>query len=152
MLRPSRFARAVAAALAPCVLASSCNSVTPPPRSQSGPGVTVRHRLLLRDNPVDPGEASRCYGRCQEAKTPGEYLECLATCPGYEETDGEYCSKSEVPPVAACITVRRIPEQEEPPPGYVVLAVVAGFALIAATASLCASSSTRCGADYPPPR
>src|SRR5687768_4892831 len=81
--------RATALLLSLSVLSASCNSATPPARSRSEAGPSVRYRLLLRDNAVDPGEASRCYGRCQAAATPALYLECLSSCPGFEKTDGE---------------------------------------------------------------
>jgi hypothetical protein len=112
---------------------------------------TIRYRLLLRENPVSPQEASHCYSECQSAKTPKTYVECLSACPGFETTDGEYCSKSEVPPVAACLTVRKIPIAKETPPGLVVLAIVGQFALVVGAASLCNISSSQC-ARFPPPQ
>jgi hypothetical protein len=115
---------------------------------------TTRYRLLLRENPVDPGEAFRCYGKCQAAPSPSQYLECLGTCPGFDVTPDEYCANTEVPPVAACLTVRKVPRASEPDPGLVVLAVVGTFALVVAATSLCASSQSQCGYDYrnyPPP-
>jgi hypothetical protein len=129
----------------------ACNSV-PPAKPAKRPD-TVRYRLLLRENAVDPGEASRCFFACQSAATPNAYIDCLSECPGFETTPGEYCSNTEVPPVAACLTVRKIPAKSEPPPGMVVLEVVGGFALIVATASLCAVSNTQCGFyAFPPPK
>ena len=114
-------------------------------------GDTVRYRLLLRDNPVNPAEASRCYGSCQSARTPKAYVECLSACPGFETTPGEYCSNTEVPPVAACLTARKIPLGKETPPGLVVLAVVGQFALVVGAAALCNVSSSQCGSQLPPP-
>jgi hypothetical protein len=108
----------------------------------------VRYRLLLRENPVDPGEAFRCHGRCQTETSPIKYLECLATCPGFDITPNEYCSNYEVPPVAACLTVRRVPKTSEPDPGLVVLAVVGSFLLVVGAASLCSSSKSQCGYGY----
>jgi hypothetical protein len=114
-------------------------------RSLSSAHDTVRYRLLLRDNPVDPGEAFRCHGHCQTEGSPQGYLECLEKCPGFDITPNEYCSKYEVPPVAACLTVRRIPKTQEPDPGLVVLAVVGSFLLVVGAASLCNSSRSQCG-------
>lgn len=112
----------------------------------------VRYRLRLRDNPVDSGEAFRCYGRCQAEKTPQSYLDCLSACPGFEKTVGMRCDATEVPPESACFTVRKLQAGTEAPPGMVVIAVVAGVALVVALSSICASSTQQCGYyDYPPP-
>jgi len=112
----------------------------------------VRYRLRLRDNPVDAGEAFRCYGRCQSEKAPQSYLACLVECPGFEKTTGMRCDATEVPPESACFTVRRQPASTETPPGMVVIAVVAGVALVVALSSLCTSSTQQCGYyQYPPP-
>ena len=129
---------------------ASCNSV--PAKQPKRDDNTVRYRLLLRENPVSPRQASLCYSECQQASTPKRYVECLRLCPGFEETAGEYCSKSEVPPVAACLTVRRIPATKEPPPGLVVLAIVGSWALVVAASSLCNVSSSQCGIPLPPPQ
>src|SRR5215213_6348048 len=122
-----------------------CNSVPPKAPKQEG---TVRYRLLLRENPVSPQEASHCFSQCQSATTPKAYVECLSACPGFEITDGEYCSKTEVPPVAACLTARKIPRAKETPPGLVVLAIVGEFALVVGAASLCSISSSQCGYHF----
>src|SRR6185295_17687488 len=82
---------------------------------------TTRYRLLLRENPVDPGEAMRCFAACQPQESPRAYLDCLRACPGFEVTPEEYCAPDEVPPVAACFTARKVPVKAEPPPGMVVL-------------------------------
>jgi len=108
----------------------------------------ARYRLLLRENPVDPGQAFRCYGQCQSQSTPVGYLQCIAACPGFEITQGTRCSRQDVPPVSACFTVRQIAKQSEPEPGWVVLAVLANVALIVTLASVCASSSSQCGYGY----
>jgi hypothetical protein len=108
----------------------------------------ARYRLLLRENPVDSGQAFRCYGQCQAQTTPQGYLQCLSQCPGFDITQGVRCGSHEVPPIAACFTVRQIPKQSEPSPGWVVLAVVANMALIVTLASVCASSSSQCGYGY----
>ncbi|HKY36301.1 MAG TPA: hypothetical protein VJN18_10205 [Polyangiaceae bacterium] len=127
----------------------SCNA---PPKTPKRDGNTVRYRLLLRENPLSPRDASHCYAQCQSVSTPQRYVECLSECPGFEMTPGEYCSKSEVPPVAACLTVRRIPATKEPPPGLVILAVVGAWALAITAVSLCNSSSSQCGMPLPPPQ
>ena len=107
----------------------------------------VRYRLLLRDNPVDPREASLCYAGCQSEPTPGDYLACLSECPGFEVTPGAVCAKRDVPPAAACLVVRRLKQSEEVDSGLVVLGVVGAFVLVVTAASLCASSNLQCG-DY----
>lgn len=125
-----------------------CNSVTAkhPKRPD-----TVRYRLLLRENPVSSSEASRCFSACQSTTTPNAYIDCLSACPGFETTPGEYCSKTEVPPVAACLTATKIPAKSEPPPGAVVLAIIGGVALVVGAGALCSISSSQCG-RWPPPR
>lgn len=114
----------------------------------------VRYRLPLRGNSVSPREASLCYGECQSASSPGEYLDCLAECPGFEVTPGAPCGARDVPPQSACLVVRRVHETDEVAQGMVVVGVVAGFALIVTAASLCASSNSQCGYayEYPPPK
>lgn len=126
-----------------------CNNVEVKRPRRSGE--TIRYRLLLRENRVSPSEASRCFAACQSARTPNKYVDCLTECPGFEATPGEYCSNTEVPPVAACLTVRKIPVTKEPPTGLVVLAVVGQMALVVGAASLCSISNSNCGL-YPPPR
>jgi hypothetical protein len=110
----------------------------------------VRYRLLLRENQVDPGEAFRCYGHCQDEPDPRAYLECLSACPGFEVTPGESCDKYEIPPQAACLTARELPASAEVPPGLVVLAVVGTVMLVVGASSLCALSSSQCGVVGPP--
>ena len=118
-------------------------------------GSVVRYRLLLRENPVDPGEAFRCYGQCQDELKPKAYLACLSACPGFEVTPGATCEKYEVPPEAACLTARKLPATTEVPPELVVLAVIGSYVVVVGAASLCALSSNHCGAyglqRYPPP-
>lgn len=121
----------------------------------SDPGA-ARYRLPLRYNPVDPGRAFRCYGQCQAQGTPAGYMQCLSECPGFEVTQGVRCAAEEVPPIAACFTVRQMPAQSEPSPGWVVLAIIANVALVVTLASVCASSASQCGYGYyyppgPPP-
>jgi hypothetical protein len=115
----------------------------------------VRYKLPLRDNTVDKHQASLCYGECQRETSPGDYLSCLSECPGFEVTAGETCSKNDVPPVAACLVVRKMKQTTEPDQtGLVVLGVVGSFVLVVTAASLCASSSsTQCGYyEVAPPR
>jgi len=112
----------------------------------------IRYRLKLRHNPVDPGEAFRCYGRCQKVVDGKAYVECLSSCPGFEKTVGLSCDAQEIPPEAACLTVRKVPLNKEPDPGLVVLGVVGGVALVVGLASICNLSSSHCDPDYPPPR
>ncbi len=108
----------------------------------------ARYRLLLRHNPVDPGEAFRCYGRCQSEKTPQGYLRCLTECPAFEVDQGLACKPSEVPPIAACITARRLDiQKDELAPGYVVVATILSIALVVSAASACVSS-INCGGNY----
>jgi hypothetical protein len=107
----------------------------------------ARYRLLLRENPVDPGQAFRCYGACQEHTKPDGYLGCLTQCPAFEVTEGIACEPYEVPPIAACITARKLPRKDELSPGYVVVAVLANVALIVALGAAC-SAATSCGAAY----
>jgi hypothetical protein len=126
-----------------------CNGVPAKPPKRPD---TVRYRLLLRENPVNPREASHCFAQCQSTTTPKAYVECLSQCPGFETTDGEYCSKTEVPPVAACLTVRKVPAGKETPPGMIVLAVIGQVALVVGAASLCSISSSQCGMQLPPPQ
>lgn len=126
---------------------TSASSHLQTPRDLEDPNA-ARYRLLLRENPVDPGQAFRCYGQCQSQGSPQGYLQCLAACPGFEITQGVRCSDHDLPPVSACFTVRQIPKQSEPSPGWVVLAVLANVALIVTLASVCSSSSSQCGYGY----
>lgn len=114
------------------------------------PGV-VRYRLPLRKNPIDPGLALHCYADCQPRTTAEDYIRCLEDCPGFETTAGVACSAEEVPPIAACFTARQVPPASEPERGTIVIGVVAGFALVVALASVCASSSTQCHATLETP-
>ena len=108
----------------------------------------MSYRVPLRDNPVDAGSAFRCYGHCQDQENPKEYLACLSDCPGFVITPGEACDAHDVPPVAACVTVRKIHKTEQLDSGTVVLAVVGSFLLVVGVASLCASSHSQCGYGY----
>jgi len=145
-----RFQRVVSVLLVGMV---ACNSVKPThPKRESN---TIRYRLLLRENPVSPSDAAHCYVGCQSAATPNAYVDCLSACPGFEKTPGEYCSNTDVPPEAACLTVHKIPAKNEPPPGLVVLAIVGEVALVVGAASVCAISNTPCGyplGPIPPPK
>lgn len=115
----------------------------------------VRYRLLLRENPVDSAEAFRCYGACQEHDTPTGYVRCLEECPGFDITPGITCAGHEVPPAAACFTARKVSADDEIPPGYIVLSVMASVAVIVALSSVCnstasAGASANCGWGYQP--
>jgi hypothetical protein len=136
-----------AALLAGCLACSSSTGPSNTADALEDPGVS-RYRLLLRNNPVDAGAAFRCYGQCQSQQSPVGYLQCLGECPGFDVTRGVRCSDTEVPPIAACFTIRQIPKQSEPSAGWVVLAVIADVALIVTLASVCASSSSQCGYGY----
>jgi len=105
----------------------------------------TRYRLRLRENPVDPGEAFRCYGHCQEQATPRGYVACLTNCPGFERTPQEYCTQEEVPPVAACFTVRKVIAKPPPDESLVVIGIVGAFLLVIGAQSLCTASESRCG-------
>lgn len=144
---PRRGAAFLSLLLAVCL---GCSSAAPKAGTASDlddPNA-ARYRLQLRENPVDPGQAFRCYGQCQSQDGPKGYLQCLTECPGFEITPGVRCASDEVPPIAACFTVRQIPRQSEPDPGWVVLAVIANVALIVTLASVCASSQSQCGYGY----
>ncbi|MES1187922.1 MAG: hypothetical protein ABUL60_29155 [Myxococcales bacterium] len=132
------------------VLLLACNHV--PPKQPKREGETIRYRLLLRGNPVSSADAAHCFAQCQSAETPNKYVDCLSACPGFETTPGEYCSNTDVPPEAACLTVRVISAKKEPPAGVVVLAIIGEVALVVGAASLCSISSTQCGMQMPPPR
>jgi hypothetical protein len=132
------------------VVLLGCNSV--PAKHPKRQGDTIRYRLLLRENPVSPTDAAHCFAGCQSAETPNKYVDCLSACPGFETTPGEYCSNTDIPPEAACLTVRKVSAKKELPPGLVVLAVVGEVALVVGAASLCSISSTQCGWQMPPPK
>lgn len=146
---PAAWKRATHHSLAPLLcLAVACGGS---PKGARGGGDydpdVARYRLPLRHNPVDPGEAFRCYGNCQNQSTPDGYLGCLAQCPAFEVTQGVACGVDDVPPLAACITARRLPDREELNRGYRVVATVAGVALVVALGVACASTQS-CGAYY----
>jgi hypothetical protein len=98
---------------------------------------------------MDPALALHCYADCQPRTTPEDYMSCLEACPGFETTAGVACGAEEVPPIAACFTARQLPPASEPEPGTLVIGVVAGFSVVVALASVCASSSTQCYAISP---
>jgi hypothetical protein len=105
---------------------------------------TVRYRLLLRDNAVDPAQAHHCWASCQSRLTPETYIECLSDCPGFELTENAQCAPTEVPPVAACFTGRPTLPASEPQPGAVVLGVFGGLEFTVGLVSVCASQTTQC--------
>ncbi len=135
-----------------CSRAGASHKPNAPAGRRTGlPGEVMSYRLLLRDNPVDPGEAFRCYGHCQDRASPKAYVDCLSACPGFEVDQGVACDEHDVPPAAACLTVHKIPAKEVDA-GLVVLAVVGSYALVVGVASVCAMSHSQCGNDtYPPP-
>jgi hypothetical protein len=98
----------------------------------------------LSENPVDPGQALRCHGSCQQRETPESYLQCLSECPGFEQTPGVACEANEVPPLAACFTARPVPVGSEPKAGSVIVGVVANVALVVGVAAICASQTEPC--------
>lgn len=121
-------------------------------RSASGARLdpdVVRYRLPLRENPIDSGEAFRCYGACQPEETPVAYLQCLRQCPGFDTTHGVVCADYEVPPYAACLTARKLRPDEELDPGWVALGTAAGVVIAVSLASLCSSSSSCSNWGYP---
>jgi hypothetical protein len=133
-----------------CCFLMSCLCCAGPQKKDPSAAIrdpdAVRYRLILRDNSVDKGEAFRCYGACQSATTPDGYVRCLSECPGFETDPGYKCADYEVPPIAACLTARKVRSTDEITPGYVVLSVVAGVAITVALASVCsASASSQCG-------
>lgn len=109
---------------------------------------TVRYRLLLRDNRVDKGEAFRCYGACQKQGSPKGYVDCLTECPGFERDPGFMCADYEVPPIAACLTVRKVDADDELDPALIVLANVAGVALVVGLSSVCAATTSPSNCMY----
>ena len=125
-----------------------CNNA--PAKTPKRAGETIRYRLLLRQNPVSPADAAHCFSECQAAETPNKYVDCLSACPGFEKTPGEYCSNTDIPPEAACLTVRTVSAKKEVPPGLVVLAIVGEVALVVGAVSLCNISSSQCGLQVPP--
>jgi hypothetical protein len=146
-VEPCEVERWVAALLIGCL---HCAGATPAPVTSAATGGSAevtRYRLPLRDNPVDPGQALRCYGACQSQDTPEKYLACLAECPGFEQTPGIACAPNEVPPLAACFTARPLAAGSEPDRSSVVIAVVADVAFVVGLASVCASQTEPCAAS-----
>lgn len=145
--------RALAALLVATVACSGRGVNSPSTTGLNVSPNAIRYRLKLRKNPVDPGAAFRCFGACQGAAAPKEYVECLSACPGFEKTPGMECAPSETPPEAACVTVHKVPKATEPDPGLVVLAVVGEVMLVVGAAAVCkaSTSGSGCGAQMPPP-
>lgn len=135
--------------LALLVAVGSCGGKKRPPGGVRRDADVIRYRLPLRENPVDSGEAFRCYGACQPEETPVGYLECLRKCPGFDTTHGLTCADYEVPPYAACITARKLRPDEELAPGWVALGTMAGVLVAVSLASLCSSSSSCNNWGYP---
>lgn len=158
-----RLRRAAASLL---VLALGCSGIKPPQKANSPwaqrtawarrtapPGELMSYRLPLRDNPVDAGGAFRCYGHCQDRESPKAYVDCLSECPGFEVDQGIACDEHDVPPVAACLTVRKIPLTKEVDKTLVVIAIIGSYLLVVGAASVCSISHSQCGSfyTYPPP-
>ncbi len=136
------------------VLAGSLASCGGSKRASNGAKLdpdVVRFRLPLRENPIDPAAAFRCYGSCQPEETPTSYLACLKECPAFDTTHGITCADYEVPPYAACLTARKLRPNEELEPGWVIVGAIAGLAIIVSLASLCSSANgSNCGSwGYP---
>lgn len=129
------------------VVMAGCGNKPSPGVPRRDPEV-VRYRLLLRENPVDSAEAFRCYGACQEHDTPTGYVRCLEECPGFDITPGITCAGHEVPPAAACFTARKVSADDEIPPGYIVLSVMASVAVVVALASVCNSTASPNSCGY----
>lgn len=143
--RLRRYVERLAVGLVGCCVA--CAGATPSAATGSPSrrdAEVTRYRLLLGDNPVDPGQALRCYGACQQRDTPESYLECLSECPGFEQTPGVACAPDEVPPRAACFTARPVPVGSEPQAGSIIIGVVANVALVVGLAAVCASQTEPC--------
>jgi len=147
-----RSGRAVAVGLL-VMLACNLGCSKKPPKHPQRDYNVIRYRLPLRDNAVSSSEAAHCFVECQAATAPNQYVDCLSACPGFEKTAGETCEKTDVPPEAACLNVRKIPAKAASlEPGLVVLAVIGEIALVVGAASLCSVSSSQCGMQLPPPR
>lgn len=136
---------AIALALLATGLGCSSSHRAPATSAAGAASEVTRFRLLLSDNPVNPGEAFRCHGRCQERDTPEGYLQCLSECPGFEQTPGVACAPNEIPPLAACFTARPAPVGSEPRAGSVVVAVIADIPLVVGVSAVCASQTEPCG-------
>lgn len=148
--RGCRVARALSAVALSVTVACGSSAAQQARAAAHEASDTVRYRLLLRHNPVDPPAAFRCYGRCQSEETPDGYLDCLSECPGFEITAGARCARYEVPPIAACLNVRTMPRTEKVPPGLIVVGVLGTFVLVVGAAAFCAASSSPCGySGYP---
>jgi hypothetical protein len=104
--------------------------------------------LRIHGNPVDQGEAFRCYSGCRQAPTEMTYLACLSQCPGFEADAGLACGPDEGIPNSVCIVRRPFEPKNEPPPGVIVAAVLLNVVLLFSLASLCNSSASQCGYGY----
>jgi len=151
MLQTGRWLGALLTAGQALSCAGSPGTGTAAPSHPGGDPGVVRYRLLLRDNPVDRGQALHCYTECQPRTTPEEYFTCLQGCPGFETTQGAACTAEEVPPVAVCFSARQVPAASEPEPGSVVVGVFAGVPVVVALASVCVSSHRQCYLVNPEP-
>lgn len=118
------------------------------PSGAGDPG-TIRYRLLLHDNPIDPAAALQCYANCRQRTTPEDYLGCLEACPGFETTVGGVCGAEETPPVAVCFVAQRVVPTSEPQRGSMVIARLGGFVVSVALTSVCALSHSQCQGSTP---
>ena len=98
---------------------------------------TMRYRLKLG---ASPG-AFRCFSACQVTPTQEAYVECLRRCPGFEATAGSTCTRADVIPRAACITVRTPARRGTDELESVVVAIVGDIVLTTAILSLCKAPS-----------
>jgi hypothetical protein len=106
---------------------------------------TVRYRLLIHGNRVDPAQAFRCYGGCRQAATETAYLECLSQCPGFEVEGGAVCGPDEGIPNSVCIVRRPPAPRDEPRTGAVVAMVLLNIVVLFSLVSICNASASQCG-------
>jgi hypothetical protein len=90
---------------------------------------TVRYRLPLAGNPG----ADTCHATCQGVRAASgddAFLDCLAGCPGIEQTSDARCDYSfeeHRQPAAICVTARATKTGGRP---WVTIGVVAGVILL----------------------
>jgi hypothetical protein len=122
---------------------TSASPAAPAP-TVAAAGSVVRYRLRLRDNPVDPVGARRCYAECRMAPTEQSLLECLSKCPGLEVEPGAVCGPGDGPPHAVCVTRGSGPGVAEPDPGLLLVAIIADVVIYVGLAAACARSDLSC--------
>jgi hypothetical protein len=106
---------------------------------------TIRYRLLISGNPVDPARAFRCYGGCRQAPTEAVYLECLSQCPGFEVEADATCGPDEGIPNSVCIVHGPPAPRDEPSTGAVLAAVILNVVVLFSLVSICNASASQCG-------